>query len=213
MKPLTRAVVLVVSVACALGSVPAAADGRYVSLRHPQQVSASAQREVVEVFWYGCYHSELLEQPLEQWAARQPSDVVLRRIPAVWPGGPEQRVQTAHARLYFTLEKLGQVDRLQRAVFRAVRGEGADLGSEAAAAGWAERQGVDRRQFTAAYESEQVRREVEQAPDDLVRYETTELPSLVVQGRYQTSPTAAGGVEAIPGVLDQLLAQVRSTSH
>ncbi|MBB4921787.1 thiol:disulfide interchange protein DsbA/DsbL [Kitasatospora kifunensis] len=225
MKPVTRAVVLLVSVACALGatapsgsastraaSAPTAArtGEAYVSLRHPQAVHASG-REVLEVFWYGCQHSQLLEQPLEEWAARQPADVVVRRLPAVWPGTSDQTVQRAHARLYFTLEQLGEVNRLQRAVFHAVRDQHRDLTTEAAAADWAESQQVDRARFAAAYESEQVRAEVEQAPQDLARYEIDELPSVVVQGRYRTAPTKAGGVEAIPHVLDQMLSQARSS--
>ncbi|MDH6122181.1 thiol:disulfide interchange protein DsbA/DsbL [Kitasatospora sp. GAS204B] len=215
MKPVTRAVVLLVSVACTFGAaVPvsdaASADTAYVNLRHPQPVRDKAKREVVEVFWYGCVHSQLLEQPLEQWAARQPADVVLRRLPAVWPGESDQTVERAHARLYYTLERLGEVDRLQGAVFHAVRDEHQDLTTEAAAADWAVSQQVDRTRFTTAYESDQVGQEVAQAPNDLARYEITELPSAVVQGQYLTSPTRAGGVDAMPQVLDQLLERVRA---
>jgi thiol:disulfide interchange protein DsbA len=217
MQPVTRAVLLVVSAVSALSSalapVPAAADTPYNTLRHPQQVRDSGKREVVEVFWYGCQHSQLLEQPLEEWAARQPSDVVLHRIPAVWAGAPEQDEQRAHARLYFTLDKLGQVDRLQQAVFRAVRQDGVDLTTERAAADWAERHQVDRKDFTAAYESDEVRREVDQAPEDRVRYEVDELPTAVVQGQWATTPSRAGGVDRIPAVLDQLLDQVRTARH
>ncbi|WP_329561856.1 thiol:disulfide interchange protein DsbA/DsbL [Kitasatospora sp. NBC_01266] len=217
MKPVTRAAVLLLSVAGTLGAtVPASnavsADTSYVSLQHPQPVRETAKREVVEVFWYGCVHSQLLEQPLEQWAARQPSDVVLRRLPAVWPGESDQTVERGHARLYYTLDRLGQVDRLQLAVFHAVRDENRDLTTEDAAADWAASQGVDRKSFTTAYESDQVRQEVAQAPDDLKRYEITELPSAVVQGQYLTSPTRAGGVDAVPQVIDQLLERVR-TKH
>lgn len=71
---------------------------------------------------------------------------------------------------------------------------------------------MDRKSFTTAYESDQVRQEVAQAPDDLKRYEITELPSAVVQGQYLTSPTRAGGVDAVPQVIDQLLERVR-TKH
>lgn len=96
MKPVTRAAVLLLSVAGTLGAtVPASnavsADTSYVSLQHPQPVRETAKREVVEVFWYGCVHSQLLEQPLEQWAARQPSDVVLRGCPPSGPASPTRR--------------------------------------------------------------------------------------------------------------------------
>jgi thiol:disulfide interchange protein DsbA len=213
MKPLTRAAVLLataMSVVCSLGSAPAGADGQYTDLRHPQQVGDPAKREVVEFFWYGCYHSEKFEQPLEEWAARQPSDVVLRRVPAVWPGTSDQHQEIGHARLFYTLQKLGQVDRLQLAVFRAVRQDHLDLTTEQAAADWAQGKQVDRQKFTAAYESDEVRREVEQAPAEMVRYEINELPTAVVQGQFMTSPDRAGGVDRMSAVLDQLLERVRS---
>ncbi|MDH6109079.1 thiol:disulfide interchange protein DsbA [Kitasatospora sp. MAP12-15] len=219
MRSVQRAAVLLLSAGLTLGvatapgavaTAPVPRDGApYERLQHPQPVRDPAVREVVEVFWYGCYHSQLLEQPLEAWAARQPSDVVLRRLPAVWPGESDQTVERGHARLYFTLERLGEVDRLQLAVFHAVRDEGRDLTTEDGAAGWAALQGVDPQRFRTAYESDEVGRETAQAPADLARYETAELPTVVVQGTYRTGPTLAGGVEAMPAVLDDLLKQVQ----
>ncbi|WP_344445832.1 thiol:disulfide interchange protein DsbA/DsbL, partial [Kitasatospora nipponensis] len=182
----------------------------YAALNRPQPVRDTSRREVLEVFWYGCAHSQLLEGPLEQWQARQPSDVVLRRLPAVWPGTSDQTVERAHARLFYTLERLGAVDRLQAAVFRAVRDQHLDLTTEDSAAGWAAGQQLDAGSFRAAYESAEVTEQVERAPEELTRYEIAELPTAVVQGRWQTSPSRAGGVEAMPGVLDQLLDATRS---
>ncbi len=40
-----------------------------------------------------------------------------------------------------------------------------------------------------------------------VRYGINELPTVVVQGEYRTSPTNAGGVEAMPEVMDHLVSQ------
>ncbi|MGF1430460.1 thiol:disulfide interchange protein DsbA/DsbL [Kitasatospora sp. LaBMicrA B282] len=218
MKSVTRAVVLLLSAACTFtaaapsATATAADDPSYVKLQHPQALHdpATGKVEVVEVFWYGCQHSQLLEQPLEDWAAKHAQDVVLRRLPAVWPGESDQTVERAHARLFFTLDRLGQVPRLQRAVFHAVRDEGRDLTTESAAADWAATQGVDRQGFTAAYESDQVKQEVAAAPDDFKRYEITELPSAVVQGRFLTYPTRTNGVQGMPQVMDRLVDQARS---
>ncbi|MDH6136465.1 thiol:disulfide interchange protein DsbA [Kitasatospora sp. MAA4] len=196
---------LTLGVASTPGSAAAAASDPYVRLQHPQPVADPAHREVVEVFWYGCEHSRLLEQPLESWAAHRPSDVVLHRIPAVWSDNADQDVQRAHARLFYTLDRLGEVDRLQLAVFHAVQAEGLDLTTEDLAAGWAAGQQVDVQRFRAAYESDVVGRETAQASKELARYEVTELPSLVVQGSYRTGPTQAGGVDRMPAVLDDLL--------
>jgi protein dithiol oxidoreductase (disulfide-forming) len=206
----TASVLALAAVALALpAAAPAeAAQGapgegsRYVRLTRPQPVATPGKREVLEFFWYGCPHSRLLEQPLADWAARQPKDVVVRRVPAVTAGEPASRGQ---ARLYYALERLGLVGRLQRAAFRAVVEQHHDLADEATAAEWATRHGVDRRAFLAAYESAEVGRRTAAAPALLERYQVPELPSVVVQGRYRTAPTLTDGVEGVMPVVDRLV--------
>ncbi|MFE4516482.1 thiol:disulfide interchange protein DsbA/DsbL [Kitasatospora sp. NPDC056783] len=186
---------------------------QFVKLDHPQPVTESTRTEAVEFFWYDCVHSQALEQPLRSWAGRHNADVTLRRIPAIWPGGASEDAQRGHARLYYTLEQLGQVDRLQADVFRAVRNDRIDLTTETAATGWAARHGVDARLFGETYRSATVRQSVDEAAAAFMRYGIEELPTVVVEGEYRTSPTKAGGVEQMPGVLDHLVRQEQAKGH
>ncbi|RAJ33258.1 thiol:disulfide interchange protein DsbA [Kitasatospora sp. SolWspMP-SS2h] len=174
----------------------------------PLPAAPKAQRahEVVEFFWYDCSHSALLEQPLTRWAAEHRADVTLRRVPAVWTGSPDEAEQRSHARLFYALDRLGEVDRLQAAVFRAVREQGAGLTTEQSAADWVATQGVDAAKFRAAYRSAEVDRAVEDAPELFARNRIAELPTVVVDGTGRTSPTEAGGVEGMPSALDRLVA-------
>lgn len=221
-KSLLRSTVLL-AVAVGIAASPAQAGAmthqvpseaaKFVRLDHPQPVRESARTEAAEFFWYDCGHSQALEQPLQAWAERHRADVVLRRVPAIWPGSREEAVQRDHARLYFTLERLGLVDRLQTGVFRAVHNEGLGLTTEATATDWAVRQGVDAKAFGRAYRSAAVSRSVDEAAAAFTRYGITELPTVVVQGEYRTSPTQAGGVAAMPEVLDQLVQQEQAKSR
>ncbi|MFE4974611.1 thiol:disulfide interchange protein DsbA/DsbL [Kitasatospora sp. NPDC056651] len=186
---------------------------QFVKLDHPQPVSESARTEAVEFFWYDCVHSQALEQPLQSWAGRHRADVTLRRVPAIWPGGATEEVQRGHARLYYTLEQLGQVDRLQVDVFRAVRNDRADLTTETGATGWAARHGIDAQRFGETYRSAAVRQSVDEAAAAFTRYGIEELPTVVVEGEYRTSPTKAGGVEQMPGVLDYLVREEQAKAH
>ncbi|MFC9329840.1 thiol:disulfide interchange protein DsbA/DsbL [Kitasatospora sp. NPDC057015] len=216
MKSLLRSAVLL-TVATGLAACPVqagaathqpAAEGHpYVQLAHPQPVREAARVEAVEFFSYDCVHSQQLEQPLQDWARRHQADVALRRVPAVWPGSPGEQGQQGLARLYYALDGLGEVERLQSAVYRSVRESREDLRSEEAATAWAVRQGVDEGAFRSAYRSAGTDRQVSEAAELLRRYEIDELPSVVVQGRYRTSPTAAGGVREMPAVLDRLVEQ------
>ncbi|MFE6055906.1 thiol:disulfide interchange protein DsbA/DsbL [Kitasatospora sp. NPDC056446] len=186
---------------------PPSEGSQFVKLDRPQPVRESARTEAVEFFWYDCGHSQALEAPLQAWSEKHREDVALTRVPAIWPGSPEENVQRGHARLYYTLERLGLVDRLQVSAFRAVHNDGVDLTTEAGSTDWAVRQGVDGRLFGQAYRSAEVRRSVDGAAEAFVRYGVNELPTVVVQGEYRTSPTKAGGVEAMPEVLDYLVQQ------
>ena len=63
---------------------PAPREGTdYVQLARP--VAQVPRDQVVEVFWYDCEHSYQLEQPLDDWAARQSPPVHILRIPALLP--------------------------------------------------------------------------------------------------------------------------------
>ncbi|MEZ0068483.1 thiol:disulfide interchange protein DsbA [Streptacidiphilus sp. MAP12-20] len=172
---------------------------QYVRLAQPVKTSP---REVVEVFWYDCPHSYQLEQPLDDWAARQNPPVVVRRIPAAWPDKP---VMMAYARLYYTLDKLGVAQREALPVFRAVREQGLDLTTETAVLTWAADAGLDPTAVKDAYESQQVWDETQAAPALRDTYQTDEMPSVVVGGTYRTSPfMTPNGVPGTVPVVDYL---------
>ncbi|GAA4992615.1 thiol:disulfide interchange protein DsbA/DsbL [Kitasatospora paranensis] len=211
MKLLRTATALAVLTAgLAPGAAAAAApdvprEGAHAVHPAPRPRASAQPREAVEFFWYGCRHCAQLEPSLERWAAGHHDDVVLRRIPAVWPDGPDERTQLGHARLYYTLERLGVAERLQAAVFRAVREQHTDLTTEDRAAAWALLQGLDATAFRAAYRSDEVGRLTADASAQLVRNRITELPTVLV-GDERTTPTSAGGVDRIPAALDTMVA-------
>ncbi|MFJ9952943.1 thiol:disulfide interchange protein DsbA/DsbL [Kitasatospora sp. NPDC091207] len=186
---------------------PSREGAQSVRVDQLKPVRESARTEAVEFFWYDCGHSQQLEQPLQAWAEKHRADVTLRRVPAIWQGSPEERAQRGHARLYYTLERLGLVERLQTSAFRAVHSNEQDLTTEDATTDWAVRQGIDPQAFRDAYRSADVQRSVDDAAAQFVQYQITELPTVVVQGAERTSPTGAGGVEAMPAVLDRLVEQ------
>ncbi|MFE2726414.1 thiol:disulfide interchange protein DsbA/DsbL [Kitasatospora sp. NPDC059327] len=186
---------------------PSREGAQSVRVDQLKPVRESARTEAVEFFWYDCGHSQQLEQPLQTWAEKHRADVTLRRVPAIWQGSPEERAQRGHARLYYTLERLGLVERLQTSAFRAVHSNEQDLTTEDATTDWAVRQGIDAQTFRDAYRAADVQRSVDDAAAQFVQYQINEVPTVVVQGEERTSPTRAGGVEAMPAALDRLVEQ------
>ena len=178
-------------------------EGRDYVLIPQQQTEARDKIEVTEFFWYGCPHCYDFEPVLGKWLDKLPKEAVFRRIPAIFPGG---RWAPA-AKLYYALEAIGEVDRLQRQVFDAIHLERMNYTHEADVTDWLEKQGVDRNKFAQAYNSPTVKAKVERSLQLTEAYHVSSVPTLVVAGRYQTSNTLLGSHEAVPGVLEQLIAK------
>ncbi len=167
----------------------------YIQIK-PQPVQTGERIEVVEFFWYGCPHCNNLQPPLEAWVKRKPADVELRRVPAVF-----RESWLPHARIYYTLEALGEVDRLHQAVYAAIHKNNEDLLNSNATADWAARNGIQPARWLGAYNSADVERKVEQSKVLTRAYSLSGTPSLVVDGRYLTSSSMA---ESMPGVITTL---------
>lgn len=170
----------------------------------PQPVETAGKIEVIDFFWYGCPFCNALQPALEDWIRRKPADVALRRVPAIL-----KDVWAPHVRIYYTLEALGEVERLHLEVYRGYHVEELHMSQPEVAAEWAVRHGIDRQKWLAAYASPEVSQKVERAKELTRRYDVQGTPSLVVDGRYLTSPRLAGTVGGMIPVLDDLVRLAR----
>jgi thiol:disulfide interchange protein DsbA len=170
----------------------------------PQPVATGPRIEVIEFFWYGCPYCNQLQAPLRSWIQRKPVDVELRRIPAIF-----RQSWVPHARIYYTLEVLGEVERLHQEVYRGYHVENDRLNSAQSIADWAARHGVDRTRWLSVYESADIDRKVEQAINQTRTYAVEGTPSLVVDGRYLTSSGMSETVEGVIPILEDLIVIAR----
>ena len=96
-------------------SLPAVAqDKRDFDYREiPQQPIESGDKiEVIDFFWYGCPYCNSLPPILERWISNKPADITVRRIPAILRDN-----WAPHARVFYTLEALGEVERLHQRAY------------------------------------------------------------------------------------------------
>ena len=177
----------------------------YTVLGYPLPPSVPKGKvEVDEVFWYGCSHCYHLDPYLENWKKEKPAFVEFVRIPVIW--GPQQR---QHARLFYTLKKLGRED-LHPKVFDAIHKDGkvmmAQTDDEARALQLAflKENGVTEQQFKDAYDSAEVAKNVDLAERLTARYEVASVPTMIVQGAYSTSVSQAGGEKQLLSLLNDL---------
>ena len=169
-------------------------------LIEPQPVANADRIEVIDFFWYGCPYCYQLQPALEAWMKRKPADVDLRRIPAIF-----RQSWIPHARIYYTLEALGEAERLHQAVYRAHHVERENLSSAESAADWAVRHGIDRARWLTVYGSPDIDRKIEQSIEATKLYAVQGTPSLVVDGRYITSTGMSETVNGVIAILDDLI--------
>lgn len=160
--------------------------------------------EVVEFFWYGCPYCYQLQAPLEGWLKTKPADVSLRRIPAIF-----RESWVPHARLYYTLEALGELPRLHQIVYRSMHEERMNLNSAEATAEWARQNGVDAARLLAIYNSVDIDRKVDDSRRFTRSYAIKGTPSLIVDGRFLTSSGMSETVAGVIPILEDLIRLAR----
>jgi thiol:disulfide interchange protein DsbA len=190
--------------AIASAQQPVRADIDYRVIK-PQPVAVAGRIEVIDFFWYGCPHCNNLQPALERWIGNKPADVLVRRIPAILRDS-----WAPHARIYYTLEALGEVERLHQRVYHGYHVEELHMSKPEVMSAWAQRNGIDRERWEQAYDSPEVRRKVEEAAKLTRAYQVTGTPSLVVNGRYLTSGSMAESLNRVVDIVDGLVHKVRS---
>lgn len=163
--------------------------------------------EVAEVFWYGCPHCYRFEPYIEKWLANAPQAVHFVRVPATLNPG-----WGIHARLYYALQLMGELDRLHPLIFKAIHEQGRSLRNRRAIERFLEANGVDIQAFRKAFDSLEVETRLREAADRVRRYGIRGVPAVVVAGRYKTSGSLAGSFERMIAVIDHLVARVHRES-
>lgn len=205
---LARGLLPLLAAVCLAGAVQAqdvrARQNIEYRLISPQPVETSDRIEVIDFFWYGCPYCNELQPALEDWIKRKPADVTLRRIPAILKDN-----WAPHARIYYTLELLGEIERLHSRVYHSYHVEELHMSRPEVMEQWAVRNGIDRRRWLDAYYSPEVDARVARAFQETRRYNVQGTPSVVVDGRYLTSSSMTPGVRGVIPVVEDLVRLAR----
>ena len=177
-------------------------EGRdFTVLNPPQPVDAAGKIEIIEFFWYGCPHCQALEEPLEGWRKKLPNDVVFRRVPAVFNEG-----WAMAARVYYTLEAMGQLEKLHRPMFDAIHKDNLRINNEGALLDWLKTRGIDSAEYRKTSRGFAIDGRVRRAAQLTESYKFESVPTLVVNGRYVTVST---GPDALLKRVDGLIERAR----
>jgi protein dithiol oxidoreductase (disulfide-forming) len=177
----------------------------------PTNVPAG-QIEVLEFFWYACPHCYALEPTVQTWLKSKPAYITFTRVPVEWNEG-----HRSLAHLFYALEAMGKLNDVHGEIFKEIQVNGNPLiGPDPNNAASAERTqvsfikklGLSDVAFEKAYNEDMNVQTAMQRADQLVeRYRVTAVPTFVVNGKYTTDVTMAGGPEKLMSLLSDLAAQ------
>jgi len=172
-----------------------------------QPVETKGKVEVIEFFWYGCPHCYDFDPDLMAWVKRQPKDVVFRRVPVAFRDD-----FLPHSQLFYTLQAMGKSN-LDIKVMDTIHHSNNHLLTESEIADWAVTQGLDRNTFLTTYHSFAVVSKVRAAKQLAEAYRIDGVPTVVIQGKYVTSPSIAGTKAKALLVMDYLVEKVRKDKY
>lgn len=192
------------------GAAAQLAPGKDYQLINPAQPTTSgAKVEVIEFFYYGCPGCYGLQPPLRAWLKKKPADVEFRRAPVVFQDSWLPLTTAYHA-----FDAMGVVDKVHYELFSAIHDRRTLeikglLRDPKPLFDWVEKQGVDRQKFIDVFNSFGVRSRTNRSIELPGNYHVTSTPTLVVDGRYLTTPAMAGSYPRFFEVLDQVVAMAR----
>jgi len=184
----------------------------YTSLVPAQPTSVASDKvEVLELFWYGSDRCFRLDPVLEGWRKQgKPAFVEFERVPVM-----SNSATRAHARLFYTLEALGKLELLHTAVFREIHvnnGYFLDINpatAERLQQAFLKANGVSEENFDRAYGSSSVERKLQRAEQLTRAYNVTDVPLIVVNGKYTADTDTAGGEKELLELADDLATSER----
>jgi thiol:disulfide interchange protein DsbA len=178
---------------------------QYVRLRNPVLVETGKKIEVIEFFSYGCPHCADFESVLQPWIKTLPSDVQFRRVPVMF-----QERWIPLAKIYYTLDALGEEARLTPEVFAAIHGMGVNLSSDKIFFDWAASKGLDRKKVEDMYGSFAISGKMNRAKAQAQQYGAQSVPMIFVDGKYMTEAGMVGTHAAMPNAMNALIAKARA---
>lgn len=169
------------------------------------RTSEADKVEVHEFFWYGCGHCYNFEPLVVQWKKTLPEDVVVKGSPAIW-----NKPMELHAQAFYTAEILGVLDDVHLPLFQALNVDGKRLQSEKEIGNLFEKHGVDREDFSKAFNSFGVGSMTRQANARARAAKITGTPEMMVNGKYRITTRKAGSQANMLKIAEFLIEKERA---
>jgi thiol:disulfide interchange protein DsbA len=172
-----------------------------ISPAQPTSSTGAGQVEVAEFFMYSCIHCYNFEPYVEQWLQAKADYVNFVRVPTVW-----NAVVRLHAQAFYAAAALGKGDEMHTPFFREMHVNGNYLQTKDAIADFFARFDVGSEEFENAFESFSVNTSLRRSDELARRYRVDSTPTIVINGKYRTNASMAGGYPQLLELIDALAA-------
>lgn len=172
----------------------------YEKIESLQNTSVSDKVEVLEYFWLGCPHCYSFEPTIEAWKKDAPDYVhFIREAPPLNPSWE------AHSLGFYAAQFLGKEDEFVEAMFEAIHVKKQNMRNPKKIAELAEELGMDKKVFESTMKSFAVVSKMNQAKAIAIQAGISSVPSIVVNGKYRTGPSVAGGNAGVIDTINELV--------
>jgi len=162
--------------------------------------------EVIELFWYGCIHCYNMDPYLDKWADNLPKDVTFKRVPAI-----PRKAWVESAKAYYALETLGIANKLHEKLFDAIHKEKLFSHNDTKSLiNWIALNGkLDKKKVESAFNSFSMKAKLSRSYKIFKAAGATGVPTMIIDGKYFTSSTMAGGEQNAIDIMNFIIKNVR----
>ncbi len=181
----------------------------YETLESPMPTRDESRVEVLEFFWFGCPHCYAFEPAINKWKAGKPDYVnFVREAPPLNPSWE------THSRTFYAAEALGITDGMFDQLFDRIHKERKPMRDPKKVAKWIASLdlGVSADEFSKAMKSMAVETALKRSMGRARQAGITGVPSIVINGKYRTGNTLAGGHQGIINVINERAANEHANS-
>ncbi|MES2740953.1 MAG: thiol:disulfide interchange protein DsbA/DsbL [Pseudomonadota bacterium] len=211
LRLLFAAVTLMASTSGAFAAEPKSGTD-YTVLESPVRTEAGKKVEVTEFFMYSCPHCKALDPLLSEWVKKQGDAIQFRRVHFPLTGANDPQ---AHA--YLTLDAMGKIDGLHEKIFTAIHVDRNRLNKDDLLLDFVVKNGVDKAQYLEYFNSFAVQAKMKRLPQIIAAYKVDSAPTIVIDGRFVTSPSMTSrpgqselqSQQAVLQVMDALVAKAQ----
>ena len=178
----------------------------YLRVRAEQPPANPGKIEVAEVFAYSCPHCYSFEPALQKWLKTKPADVEFVQLPHTLG----QPAGTLRNRAFYAARMLGVLEKFHPALFGAIHSQHKAMGTaDEIRALFVQSTGVKPADFDGAVNGFAADAGFRRGEATVQALGIASVPTIVVDGRYFTSPSIGGGFDGVLKVTDFLIEQAR----